>query len=351
MAAVLALGGAASANDDKNKPQETGAELEQQSGSEQAVDLKKIHGEHAKHLQQSLKDQGFYEGQVDGILGARTKEALRKFQESKGLDASGKLDNQTASALGIEFSDIQPVRGTEPVQPATSPTPGGMENQPTVSPTPMIEGGATTTPDTDVDTQAGTPDPMTSPTPSTDVDTQAGTPEPMTSPTPSDPNDTNVDPQSGDVDTQSGDSTSTVTGGDTETHETEPTSGDRLGGEPTMGGVEGQEDPNVVNETEIEPQAGTQTTFDKQTIRKVEQALKEKNLFKGKVDGVIDTQTTEAIRRFQTDNGMTVTGQLDSRVIQALGVTTGATDPMASPTPQTNETPAPTPMDPGMNPR
>lgn len=327
--AVIALGGAAHANGDKTKPYGTSGEnLEKQSGMEESVDLKKVRGEHAKHLQQSLKDEGFYKGEVDGILGAQTKEALKKFQESKGLEASGNLDNQTASALGIEFSDIQPVRGTEPVEPTTSPTPGTME--PAASPTPMIdEGSTTTTPDTNVEPQSGTEEPVTSPTPSTeeaDTETQSGT-------------------------ETTGDSTSPVTGGDTEVEETEPTSGETMGGE-TMGGVEGQEDTNVVNESEIEPQAGTQTTFDKQTIRKVEQALKEKNLFKGKVDGVIDTQTTEAIRRFQTDNGMTVTGQLDSRLIQALGVSAAASPtPGGMTTPMEETTPAPTPMDPGTSPR
>lgn len=284
VAAVMALGGAANANDE-HKPYESGEEkVEKQSGTEEAVDLKNIRGEHAKHLQQSLKDEGFYDGEVDGILGVRTQEALKKFQESKGMEASGKLDNQTASALGIEFSDIQPVRGTEPMEPTTSPTPM-MEEEESVEPQSGTEG----------ETE--------------EVEEQSGT------------------------EAQAGESTSPVSGGETETQETEATSGETLGGEPAMGAVEEEEE---IVETEIEPQAG----YDKETIRKVEQALKDKNLFDGKVDGVIDAKTTEAIRRFQTDNGMTVTGKLDTSLIQALGVSTGA----VSPTPGM-ETPAPTPME------
>lgn len=302
VAAVMAFGGAANA-DDKNKPYESGEKVEKQSGTEQAVDLKNIHGEHAKNLQQSLKDAGFYDGEVDGILGVRTQAALEKFQESKGMEASGKLDNQTASALGIEFSDIQPVRGTEPMEPTASPTPGSVE--PAASPTPMKEEG--------VEPQSGTEEgEAATPTPPGEVETQSG------------------------IDTQAGESTSPVSGGETEAEETEATSGDTLGGEPAMGEAE---EETVETETEIEPQAGT-SRFDKETIRKVEQALKDKNLFDGKVDGVIDVKTTEAIRRFQTDNGMTVTGKLDPTLLQKLGVSTGA----VSPTPGM-ETPAPTPME------
>ncbi len=54
-----------------------------------------------KQLQQALDRQGFQAGRQDGKLGPETKDALRKFQNSKGLQATGEPDQQTLQALGI----------------------------------------------------------------------------------------------------------------------------------------------------------------------------------------------------------------------------------------------------------
>ena len=35
------------------------------------------------------------DSQIDGILGPQTKEALKKFQQDRGLDASGIVDEET----------------------------------------------------------------------------------------------------------------------------------------------------------------------------------------------------------------------------------------------------------------
>ena len=52
--------------------------------------------------QQKLNKKGFYAGSVDGSLGASTRDAIDKFQESlTNLKVTGKLDNQTLNALDI----------------------------------------------------------------------------------------------------------------------------------------------------------------------------------------------------------------------------------------------------------
>src|SRR5687768_12346196 len=109
--AMLSLGGVALANDPSTYETGTSTEVEEQSGvdSEQSFDAKNLKGQQAMKLQEKLKEQGFYHGQIDGKIGPLTQEALRKFQEEKGFSASGKLDEQTASALGLDTSDIQPV--------------------------------------------------------------------------------------------------------------------------------------------------------------------------------------------------------------------------------------------------
>lgn len=49
--------------------------------------------------QRTLESAGFDVGPIDGILGPRTRAALRAFQEKQGLPRSGKLDAATLKAL------------------------------------------------------------------------------------------------------------------------------------------------------------------------------------------------------------------------------------------------------------
>jgi hypothetical protein len=49
--------------------------------------------------QERLRRLGYECGEVDGILGVRTRSALLTFQEMNGLDATGKLDQPTANKL------------------------------------------------------------------------------------------------------------------------------------------------------------------------------------------------------------------------------------------------------------
>jgi peptidoglycan hydrolase-like protein with peptidoglycan-binding domain len=55
-----------------------------------------------RSVQQTLNDRGFSAGPVDGALGAPAREALKRFQESENLAASGELNPQTLAALGID---------------------------------------------------------------------------------------------------------------------------------------------------------------------------------------------------------------------------------------------------------
>ena len=54
-----------------------------------------------REVQQQLQSKGHNPGQIDGIMGEQTKQALRDFQKAQGMEASGELDSQTASALGV----------------------------------------------------------------------------------------------------------------------------------------------------------------------------------------------------------------------------------------------------------
>ncbi|GEL95994.1 peptidoglycan-binding domain-containing protein [Cellulomonas composti] len=50
-------------------------------------------------LQQSLKDAGFYEGEVDGIYGPQTVTAVEALQQANGLPVTGSVDKATNAAL------------------------------------------------------------------------------------------------------------------------------------------------------------------------------------------------------------------------------------------------------------
>ncbi|MCW6048810.1 peptidoglycan-binding protein [Microcoleus sp. A2-C5] len=57
-------------------------------------------GSKVKTLQVRLEIQGYEPGPIDGIFGARTATAVKKFQESKGLTTDGVVDEITWKAIG-----------------------------------------------------------------------------------------------------------------------------------------------------------------------------------------------------------------------------------------------------------
>lgn len=56
-----------------------------------------------KTVQTKLKRWGYYTGSVDGIYGAKTKQAVKNFQRKNGLTADGIVGAKTAAALGMSL--------------------------------------------------------------------------------------------------------------------------------------------------------------------------------------------------------------------------------------------------------
>jgi hypothetical protein len=54
-----------------------------------------------RSAQETLTQKGFDVGPVDGVLGPRTRAALREFQQREGLARSGELDESTLRALDV----------------------------------------------------------------------------------------------------------------------------------------------------------------------------------------------------------------------------------------------------------
>lgn len=58
-------------------------------------------GTEVKNIQKKLKEFGFYSGNIDGIFGSQTKNAVMNFQRQKGLKVDGIVGAKTMQALGL----------------------------------------------------------------------------------------------------------------------------------------------------------------------------------------------------------------------------------------------------------
>ena len=71
-----------------------------------------------QEIQESLKNAGFYNGKVDGVIGPRTKKAVHDFQAQHNLTADGRVGRQTWTKLGAYLH-----QSSVPSAAATSVTP------------------------------------------------------------------------------------------------------------------------------------------------------------------------------------------------------------------------------------
>ena len=82
-----------------------------------------------KELQTALSEAGFYKGSIDGVLGPKTKEAIRKFQEANDLTADGvcglktweKLKAFSEEAAGIDAQTATTSTATTTEEVTTAP--------------------------------------------------------------------------------------------------------------------------------------------------------------------------------------------------------------------------------------
>jgi putative peptidoglycan binding protein len=59
-------------------------------------------GKTVRQVQTALRQLGYYHGQVDGQFGSSTQDALENYQLNANRPATGLLDRQTLSQLGVE---------------------------------------------------------------------------------------------------------------------------------------------------------------------------------------------------------------------------------------------------------
>jgi hypothetical protein len=52
-------------------------------------------------VQQRLARAGYYRGAIDGVIGPRTRYAIRAYESRHGLPADGRIDNRLLATLGL----------------------------------------------------------------------------------------------------------------------------------------------------------------------------------------------------------------------------------------------------------
>jgi peptidoglycan hydrolase-like protein with peptidoglycan-binding domain len=83
-----------------------------EKGMSQTGDLS---AEQVRMVQRSLTEAGYTTG-LSGHLDDQTRKTLTAFQQAKGLQPSGALDESTAEALGLDPREVIPVRGENAVE-------------------------------------------------------------------------------------------------------------------------------------------------------------------------------------------------------------------------------------------
>src|SRR5690606_20426071 len=59
--------------------------------------------ENVKDVQSALSAHGLAVGSIDGVIGPKTRAALRDFQADNGLAVTGSINQETIQKLGLNF--------------------------------------------------------------------------------------------------------------------------------------------------------------------------------------------------------------------------------------------------------
>ena len=72
------------------------------SGSSTSVEVTYT-PEEIRRVQEVLIEKGFYKGRADGVMSVEFKDALISFQRREGIEATGRIDQRTATSLGVSI--------------------------------------------------------------------------------------------------------------------------------------------------------------------------------------------------------------------------------------------------------
>jgi peptidoglycan hydrolase-like protein with peptidoglycan-binding domain len=125
-----------------------------------------------RKIQQSLRDQGFYYGPIDGSPGDETTQAIRRYQIRNGLAVTGELNDETTRAIEHSGADAKLAAGTSKSSgaPPAQDTPPPLAREPDPAAPPVARPRANTDDD---DAPAPAPPRLSGPPPRGAVATSA----------------------------------------------------------------------------------------------------------------------------------------------------------------------------------
>jgi peptidoglycan hydrolase-like protein with peptidoglycan-binding domain len=79
---------------------------QQAAQNDQTISPQNLSQGKIRQVQQALDKDGFSTGRTDGRWGPKTENAVKQFQQSKQIQANGRLDQQTVADLGLDTSNF-----------------------------------------------------------------------------------------------------------------------------------------------------------------------------------------------------------------------------------------------------
>ena len=112
------------ANGRGTAPQDGAQPGQPRSGSDaRHVQLSTLTSDQTKEVQERLQELGYYQGSIDGVMGAGTRAAMtRYFQRQAQLASQGMVDGSAIDLFGVEASDVKPENASGVTRSGTAPT-------------------------------------------------------------------------------------------------------------------------------------------------------------------------------------------------------------------------------------
>jgi peptidoglycan hydrolase-like protein with peptidoglycan-binding domain len=79
----------------------TSAEVESQTKADHQPKKATLSSAEVKQAQEALQAKGYDTGGIDGIIGPKTRQAIRDYQAAEKIQVTGTLNAETASRLGV----------------------------------------------------------------------------------------------------------------------------------------------------------------------------------------------------------------------------------------------------------
>jgi peptidoglycan hydrolase-like protein with peptidoglycan-binding domain len=273
-----------------------------------------------RHIQRRLRDAGYYKGSIDGNAGPETRAALRRFQRDKGLRATGMLTHhRMMSVVTIKRSHGQASRSIVTSVHACTRCMHEMHSRTTLrNAQRMLRTGGY---------YKGRVDGIAGPETHAAIRrfqranglTVTGRLNPGTMSKLGVKHSSGAASRSQSLNENTGPSDITMPSQPEQSQNAMPSiqpDSDTQAIQP-----DGSQQDNVASREDTSSNAAVeQPDISPSTVRSVQSNLQQQGLYSGEVNGVLDPQTREAIRKFQRTQNLNDTGRLDQQTLSRLGV-------------------------------